>query len=78
VFGVSGTFEQDDLENWAQITAGTSGPRGGQLWLQYKMGLDLEPTHSWDGPGTCYSARPPFFDILERLFFQYWVENVSG
>jgi PAH dioxygenase large subunit len=74
VFGVSGTFEQDDLENWAQITAGTGSPRGRKLWLQYKMGLNLEPTTDWAGPGTCYSARPPFFDILERLFFQQWRE----
>ncbi len=72
VFGVGGTFEQDDLENWASITEGVGGDWARELWLQYRMGLDLQPTDDWRGPGACYTASPPFFDILERLFYQEW------
>jgi len=69
VFGVAGTFEQDDLENWAQITQGLRGSVAKQLWLHYELGLDMPPSKEWPGPGGGYYGQPPFFDLLERLFY---------
>jgi PAH dioxygenase large subunit len=74
VFGVAGTFEQDDLENWGQITQGLRGPMAGRLWLHYELGLDLKPSKEWPGPGTAYSGQPPWFDQLESLFYGHCVK----
>ncbi len=75
VFGVAGLFEQDDVENWAQGTAGLSAPHARHLWLQYRMGLDAQPSPTWRGPGAGY-ARPPYIDALERLFYQRWQDLI--
>src|SRR5581483_7802535 len=77
VFGVAGTFEQDDVENWVQGTTGLTGPKAQQLWLQYRMGLDTQPADSWPGPGVAY-GRPPYLDALERRFYQRWQEVMVG
>ena len=74
VFGVAGTFEQDDLENWAQITRGLGGPMAKNLWLHYELGLDMEPSKDWLGPGTGYAGQPPWFDQLESLFYSHCVK----
>jgi phenylpropionate dioxygenase-like ring-hydroxylating dioxygenase large terminal subunit len=74
VFGVAGTFEQDDLANWAAITEGLRGPKAGELWLQFPLGLDMAPSPDWPGPGTAYFGRPPFFDFNERQFYAHWQE----
>lgn len=77
VFGVAGMFEQDDVENWAQGTRGLKSPQARKLWLQYRMGLKTSPSPSWYGPGVGY-ARPPYLDVLERLFYQRWHEMLRG
>ncbi len=69
VFGVAGTFEQDDLENWAQVTQGLRGSVAKELWLHYELGLDMPPSKEWPGPGEGYYGQPPFFDSLERFFY---------
>lgn len=38
-FGMAGVFEQDDMENWGEITEALRSPRARQISLQYKMGL---------------------------------------
>jgi phenylpropionate dioxygenase-like ring-hydroxylating dioxygenase large terminal subunit len=77
VFGVAGTFEQDDLENWKQITAGVRGPTARRLDLQYGMGLDVAPAPDWPGPGVAYYGRPAMFDRNELNFYQRWLALVS-
>lgn len=77
VFGVAGTFEQDDLENWAQITAGLKGPMAKQLWLHYEVGLDITPSNNWPGPGAGYFGQPPFFDLLERVFYAQCIKLMA-
>ncbi len=78
VFGVAGIFEQDDLENWAEITAGLSGTVAKQLWLHYEVGLDSEPSKEWPGPGDGYFGQPPFSDLLERVFYKKCIEMMQG
>jgi phenylpropionate dioxygenase-like ring-hydroxylating dioxygenase large terminal subunit len=72
VFGVAGTFEQDDLANWAAITEGLHGPQAQDMALQFPLGLGIQPSPDWPGPGTAYFGRPPFFDHNERQFYAHW------
>jgi phenylpropionate dioxygenase-like ring-hydroxylating dioxygenase large terminal subunit len=78
VFGVAGIFEQDDLENWAEITAGLRGNMAKQLWLHYEVGLDIAPSKEWPGPGNGYFGQPPFSDLLERVFYKKCIEMMQG
>jgi nitrite reductase/ring-hydroxylating ferredoxin subunit len=73
VFGAAGMFEQDDLENWAEINEGLRGPMGQELWLHYGMGLDDQPTDEWPGPGTAYLHHHTLGEINERAFYQEWL-----
>ncbi|MFN0072394.1 MAG: aromatic ring-hydroxylating oxygenase subunit alpha, partial [Chloroflexota bacterium] len=41
VFGMAGIFEQDDIENWAEINNGLRGTVSCDLPLNYMMGLDM-------------------------------------
>jgi hypothetical protein len=72
-FGVAGTFEQDDMENWAQITDGLSGPLARDLMLHYEMGLNIAPSTMWKGAGTAY-LQQPFTDLNERVFYRRWAD----
>lgn len=74
-FGMAGVFEQDDLENWGEITQALRGPVARRLWLQYKMGLDLVPSKEWPGSGTAY-APSSFVELNERNFYSRWHELI--
>lgn len=78
VFGVAGIFEQDDLENWAEITAGLRGVMAKQLWLHYEVGLDIVPSKEWPGPGDGYFGQPAFWDLLERVFYKKCIDMMQG
>lgn len=75
-FGMAGTFEQDDMENWAQITEGLGGPKASELSLHYEMGLDAAPSPMWTGEGDGY-LQQPFSDLNERVFYQHWLELMT-
>ena len=66
-------FEQDDMENWSEITQALRGPVARQLWLQYKMGLELTPAKAWPGPGIAYEQPFPV-DFNERAFYAHWLK----
>ncbi len=70
-FGMAGMFEQDDMENWGEITRSLQGPVARQLWLQYNMGLDVTPAKGWKGAGKAYSQSLPV-DLNERAFYGQW------
>jgi len=70
-FGMAGMFEQDDMENWVEITQALRGPVARRLWLQYTMGLDVTAAKGWKGPGTVYSQSYPV-DLNERIFYGQW------
>jgi len=72
-FGMSGMFEQDDMENWAEITQGLKSPIAQRLWLQYKMGMDVKPSEKWSGPGAAYSHSSPM-ELNERHFYSHWLK----
>jgi PAH dioxygenase large subunit len=76
VFGMGGTFEQDDLENWAEINEGLRGPLGQRLWLHYGMGMDDQPAADWIGPGVAYPHQHTLGEINERTFYEEWARVV--
>jgi phenylpropionate dioxygenase-like ring-hydroxylating dioxygenase large terminal subunit len=71
VFGAGGIFEQDDMENWSEITGAVRGPIARRLWLQYTLGLDDRPSPTWPGPGEGYLQRG-FMEVAERVFYGHW------
>jgi hypothetical protein len=70
---MAGVFEQDDMENWGEITDAFRSPRARELWLQYKMGL---------GDSSRDKERPikeiqdlrlsSMGESSERLFYSHW------
>jgi len=76
VFGMGGMFEQDDMENWVDVTQALRGPIAKRLWLQYKMGL-----------GRSHKERPipslkdvkdgAFSEDSERAFYRYWQQLMA-
>jgi phenylpropionate dioxygenase-like ring-hydroxylating dioxygenase large terminal subunit len=73
LFGISGTFEQDDAENWRSITRVLRGELSKRMDLNYQMGRGvLELDQNWPGPGTAYAGE--FAEANQRNFYQYWLE----
>jgi phenylpropionate dioxygenase-like ring-hydroxylating dioxygenase large terminal subunit len=70
-FGMAGMFEQDDTENWGEVTRSLKSPTGRKLQLQYTMGLAVERDEDWPGPGTAYKQSYPS-DVNERAFYSHW------
>lgn len=77
-FGAGGLFEQDDLENWAEITRGTRGPVSAGLWLHYNMGPEPVPAADWPGPTPAFAADRALSEINERSFYRRWQEMLNG
>ena len=61
-FGISGMFEQDDVENWVSITDMAAGSMARRLTLNSRMGLTSEgkplkpPLAAFAGPGVAYQG----------------------
>jgi hypothetical protein len=75
-FGSSGTLEQDDAENWSNITRGARGTLSRDLYLNYQMGLDhLEPLSDWPGPGSVYPID--YTEFAQRRLWATWLEYLQ-
>jgi 3-phenylpropionate/trans-cinnamate dioxygenase subunit alpha len=67
-FGPAGIFEQDDGENWEEVTAGAQGREAGRHAFYYGMGLGSEGPDP-ELPGAVshvYSEHP------QRAFYRTW------
>jgi phenylpropionate dioxygenase-like ring-hydroxylating dioxygenase large terminal subunit len=75
-FGQAGTFEQDDFENWTNLTrqAGSSLVR--DLDFPYEMGLDAQPLPDWPGPG--FAVSPYVTETNFRNLWGTWLDYVRG
>ena len=72
-FGVSGTGEQDDTENWSSISRVAKGELSRELYLNYQMGLNhMEPMSDWPGPGQVYPID--YTEYAQRQFWKTWIE----
>jgi phenylpropionate dioxygenase-like ring-hydroxylating dioxygenase large terminal subunit len=66
-FGAAGMFEQDDFENWTNLTRQVKSTLARDLVFPYEIGLDLEPDPTFPGPGV---AVPPY--VHETNFRNLW------
>lgn len=69
-FSPGGTLEQDDSDNWSQVTQTGRGVACRQVLLNYQMGLGHEGAHD-DLPG---HVGPWESDTNQRSFYRYWAK----
>lgn len=77
-FGSSGTLEQDDAENWRQITNSAKGIMAEEQYLNYTMGKDQTdtPMSEWPGPGNAYPAS--YNEANSRHFYEKYYEYMGA
>ncbi|MBS1888197.1 MAG: aromatic ring-hydroxylating dioxygenase subunit alpha [Actinobacteria bacterium] len=69
--GIAGTFDQDDIEVWTNITAANRGPIARRQTFNYEIGLrNPRPDPDWIGPGTAYAAD--YNEANQRAFYSTW------
>lgn len=73
--GVSGTFDQDDLEVWTNITATARGVISRESTFNYVIGIGKDPDTSWPGPGTVYEAD--YSEANQRAFYSAWLKQMT-
>ncbi|MEY9776411.1 aromatic ring-hydroxylating dioxygenase subunit alpha [Arthrobacter sp. MW3 TE3886] len=75
-FAQAGTFEQDDLENWARVTrmAKSSAVRG--IEFPYMMGIESKQDPDFPGPG--HVVKPYVNDSNFRNLWTRWADYLLG
>ena len=79
-FGISGMFEQDDVENWVSITDMAAGSMARRLNLNSRMGLTSEgkplkpPVASFPGPGVAYQG---YGEYGQRHWLSQWGDHLE-
>lgn len=80
LFGSSGTFEQDDVENWTSITNVAKGQLARRHKLHSRMGISPEgdllrsPVDGWPGPGIAFTG---FGEYNQRNAWKIWSRAIS-
>jgi hypothetical protein len=76
LFGISGVFEQDDLELWASAIAASDNPiaRAAPFGFQTALSPVSEPVT--DHPGPARAWRPVDCEIIQYAFMQHWQERM--
>jgi phenylpropionate dioxygenase-like ring-hydroxylating dioxygenase large terminal subunit len=77
-FGPSGMFEQDDSENWTDITRNAASywrAGGGEMSFPYLQGLSKQQIE-FVGPGEVYESK--FSDANARHFYRWWLDLVAA
>ena len=79
-FGISGMFEQDDVENWVSITDMATGSMARRLNLNSRMGLTSDgkplkpPIAAFAGPGVAYQG---FGEYGQRHWLSQWSDHLE-
>src|SRR5262245_58263341 len=68
--GVAGTFDQDDVEVWSNITLANRGPIAQRETFNYDLGKHAELDPEWAGPGISYKAD--YNEANQRAFYRQW------
>ncbi len=72
-FGPSGMLEQDDGENWSQVSASSHSSLARTLEFNYQMGLGHERYHE-DLPGAIGNAAG---ELTHRSFYTRWAHEMG-
>jgi phenylpropionate dioxygenase-like ring-hydroxylating dioxygenase large terminal subunit len=75
VFGPSGTFEQDDMDNWQGCTETGRGAVARRYPLHYGMGLGHE---RFDPDLQAWSSDYRYSESNHRAFYSHWARLMSG
>ena len=74
-FSPSGTFEQDDMDNWQNCTLTSRGVVARRQMLNYQMGLGRE---SWNPEYEALTSEYRFSDSNQRQFYKRWSELMAA
>jgi nitrite reductase/ring-hydroxylating ferredoxin subunit len=74
--GVSGTFDQDDVEIWSNITDANRGPIAQRQTFNYQLGLQAELDPEWEGPGVSFKAD--YNEANQRAFYRQWRRTMES
>ncbi len=78
----SGLFEQDDANNFAQVTEATRTPIARRYPFHFGMGIRQEGEwpgqEGWDVRGLPGLIGPRFSEHAQRRFYAYWQELIAG
>ena len=74
-FGPSGTFEQDDMDNWQECTRTAYGTMSRRLPVNYKMGLGHE---GFDPDAGAWASHDRYNEVNQRGFYSHWAQLMEG
>jgi 3-phenylpropionate/trans-cinnamate dioxygenase alpha subunit len=74
-FGPSGTFEQDDMDNWQECTRTGRGVVARRYALSYAMGLGHD---RFDPALGAWASEYRYSENNHRHFYRRWSELVTG
>ncbi|GAA3731091.1 3-phenylpropionate/trans-cinnamate dioxygenase alpha subunit [Spinactinospora alkalitolerans] len=75
-FAQAGTFEQDDLENWARVTRSAGSTMARNIEFPYVMGMDSVRDPDFPGPG--HVVKPYVNDSNFRNLWSRWSDYMTG
>jgi hypothetical protein len=75
VFGPSGTFEQDDMDNWQGCTQTGRGAVARRHMLSYEMGLGHE---RFDDDLQAWVSDYRYSEINHRGFYRRWAQLMAA
>jgi PAH dioxygenase large subunit len=75
-FGIGGSFETDDYQNWTGIAQMNSGPIAQRLDHDYRGQADHTPSSEYVWPGRVYPAM--YTDVTLRALYAEWARLMDG
>jgi 3-phenylpropionate/trans-cinnamate dioxygenase alpha subunit len=75
VFGPSGTFEQDDMDNWQGCTQTARGAVARRQALNYEMGLGHE---RFDEAFGAWASDHRYSESNHRRFYRRWAQLMAA
>ena len=74
-FGPSGTFEQDDMDNWQECTRGCRGAVSRRTFLNTQMGLGHE---RFDSDLDAWDSDFRMSETNHRQFYRRWAQLMEA
>ena len=69
-FGMSGVFEEDDVDIWASVSEACRGSIAGRGEASFETALNFQPVDDFTGPGTAYFPMLP--ECEQFNFLKHW------
>lgn len=71
-FSPSGIFDQDDMENFTDMTATRHGRMAAKIDYNYQMGIGRRMVTDFPGPGDVYDGK--YCEANARAYYKRWLE----